>query len=56
MKSHSDCECLIPLYNLFISKGKCVSENLIKFYNEIDGVFGMFIYDKESNKIISKIT
>jgi asparagine synthase (glutamine-hydrolysing) len=52
MKSHSDCECLIPLYNLFISKGKCVSENLIKFYNEIDGVFGMFIYDKESNKII----
>ena len=53
MKSHSDCECLIPLYNLFVSKnGKCVTENLIKFYNEIDGVFGMFIYDRDSNKII----
>ncbi len=53
MKSHSDCECLIPLYNLFMSKNeKCVTENLIKFYNEIDGVFGMFIYDRDSNKII----
>lgn len=53
MNSRSDCECLIPLYNLFISKDKeCVTENLIRFYNEIDGVFGMFIYDKDSNKIV----
>ena len=39
MKSHSDCECLIPLYNLFVSRQSVsVSQNLVKFYNEIDKI------------------
>jgi asparagine synthase (glutamine-hydrolysing) len=50
MNSHSDCECLIPLYKLF-TKSKS-EENLVKYFNEIDGVFSMIIYDKDENKLI----
>lgn len=51
-KSHSDCECIIPLYNIFTFSQNRIERKLTKMFNEIDGVFGMLIYDKNRNKII----
>ena len=52
MNSKSDCECLIPLYNLFTKSQIHSEKKLNKMFNEIDGVFSMFIYDKERQEII----
>lgn len=52
MKSHSDCECLIPLYKKFILSTNSMETQLFKLFNEIDGVFSMLIYDNNTNKII----
>ena len=50
MKSKSDCECLIPLYNLLTQSQS--EKKLNKMFNEIDGVFSMYIYDKKRQEII----
>lgn len=52
VKSHSDCECIIPLYKLFTYTQNRIERKLSQMFNEIDGVFGMLIYDTERNKII----
>ena len=52
VKSYSDCECIIPLYKLFTHTQNRIERKLSHMFNEIDGVFGMFIYDTEINKII----
>ena len=52
MNSHSDCECIIPLYKLFTHTHNRIERKLTQLFNEIDGVFSMFIYDEERNKII----
>ena len=50
--SHSDCECIIPLYKLFTYTQNHIERKLSRMFNEIDGVFSMLIYDSERNKII----
>ena len=50
--SHSDCECIIPLYNFFTYTQNRIERKLSQMFNEIDGVFSMLIYDSERNKII----
>jgi asparagine synthase (glutamine-hydrolysing) len=52
VKSSSDCECIIPLYKVFTHAQNRIERKLSQMFNEIDGVFGMFIYDTEINKII----
>lgn len=52
VKSSSDCECIIPLYKVFTHTQNRIERKLSQMFNEIDGVFGMFIYDTEINKII----
>uniref|UniRef100_A0A6C0I5J0 asparagine synthase (glutamine-hydrolyzing) n=1 Tax=viral metagenome TaxID=1070528 RepID=A0A6C0I5J0_9ZZZZ len=52
MKSHSDCECIIPLYKLFTHTQNRIERKLSQLFNEIDGVFAMVIDDIERNKII----
>jgi asparagine synthase (glutamine-hydrolysing) len=52
MKSHSDCECIIPLYKIFTHTQNRIERKLTQLFNEIDGVFAMMIYDQERNKII----
>ena len=52
MKSHSDCECIVPLYKLLTHTQNRIERKLTKLFNEIDGVFSMLIYDNERNKII----
>ena len=52
MNSQSDCECLIPLYNLFTFSQTRIEKKINKFFNEIDGVFSMLIFDKLKNKIV----
>ena len=51
-KTNSDCECLIPLYKLFTFSQTNIEKKLEKLLNEIDGVFGMSIYDKDRDVII----
>ena len=52
MNSHSDCECIIPLYKIQTHSQIRLERKLSKMFNEIDGVFSMLIYDREKNKII----
>jgi asparagine synthase (glutamine-hydrolysing) len=52
LKSRSDCECIVPLYKLFTHSQNRIERNLSNFFNEIDGVFAMLIFDNNKNKII----
>lgn len=52
IKSTSDCEFINPLYKLFTHTQNRIERKLTRFFNEIDGIFSIFIYDNERNKII----
>lgn len=52
VNSYSDCECINHIYKLFTYSQNRIEIKLSQMFNKIDGVFAMFIYDVEKNKII----